>query len=168
MRTENGSVTAGGVTNYAGHLFDWKLLGKASGGAFALAEVTGWQGGEPPPHVHDREDEFFYILDGKVTFKIGEQMIDAGPGGFVWAPRKVPHAFMFDTPTVRMLIGFLPAGQDEVFLCFSTAADSSAQAGAPVGDLDYSAIEAADAEAGVTYLGPPLRDLLAASEVSAN
>jgi quercetin dioxygenase-like cupin family protein len=168
MKSESEAIVAGGLKNYAGHIFDWKLLGGASGGAFALAEVTGWQGGEPPLHVHDREDEFFYVLDGKVTFKIGDQVIHAGPGGFVWAPRRIPHTFMFDTPTVRVLIGFLPAGQDDVFLRFSAPADRSSEAGSSIGDPDYPAIEAADAEAGVTYLGPPLRELLAANGASAN
>lgn len=163
MNASNNTAEAGRLTNYAGHLFDWKLLGQASGGAFAFAEVTGWQGGEPPLHVHAREDEFFYVLEGEVTFKIGDELTRALPGAFVWAPRTIPHAFMFDTPIVRMLIGFLPAGQDEVFLRFSTPADRSSEPRPPVLDLDYAAIEAADKEAGVTYLGPPLRDLLASS-----
>jgi quercetin dioxygenase-like cupin family protein len=168
MNGKQSTTAAGRLTNYAGHLFDWKLLGAASGGSFALAEVTGWQGGEPPLHAHAREDEFFYVLEGEVTFKIGDDLTQVGPGAFVWAPRNVPHAFMFDTPIVRLLIGFLPAGQDEVFLRFSTPADRSSEARPPEGELDYAAIEAADAEAGVTYLGPPLRDLLAASAASAN
>lgn len=161
MDSRNGTIPTGRLTNYAGHLFDWKLLGETSGGSISVVEVNGWQGGEPPLHVHAREDEFFYVLDGEVTFKIGEELIHARQGAFVWAPRKVAHTFMFDTPTVRMLIGFLPAGQEEVFLRFSTPADASMRAEPPSEELDYAAIEAADAEAGVTYLGPPLRDLLA-------
>jgi quercetin dioxygenase-like cupin family protein len=149
------------LTSYAGHLFDWRLLGDASEGALALADVTGWQGGEPPLHVHAREDEFFYILSGRVTFKIGDNLALAEPGSFVWAPRNVPHTFMFETPTVRMLIGFLPAGQDELFLRFSTPVAAGFQPGPPDAEPDYAAIEAADAAAGVTYLGPPLRELLA-------
>ena len=139
------------------------MLSHQSGGAFAVVEVTGWQGGEPPLHVHAREDEFFYVLDGEVTFKVGDDLTHAGPGAFIWAPRSIPHAFMFDTPTVRMLIGFLPAGQDELFLRFSTPAYKSTEARPPEHEVDYAAIEAADAKAGVTYLGPPLRELLAAS-----
>lgn len=166
MKASNSTRAGGRLTNYAGHLFDWKLLGEASGGAFSLAEVTGWQGGEPPLHVHAREDEFFYILEGEVTFKIGDEVTHVGPGDFVWAPRNVPHAFMLDTPTARMLIGFLPAGQEELFLRFSTPADRTSKARPPEGEMDYAAIEAADAEAGVTYLGPPLRDLLAANAAS--
>jgi quercetin dioxygenase-like cupin family protein len=168
MLTRNGTGSTGELTNYAGHLFDWKLLGETSGGSFALAEVTGWQGGEPPLHVHTREDEFFYVLEGKLTFKIGDELLPAGPGSFIWAPRNVAHTFMFDTPSVRMLIGFLPAGQDEVFLRFSTAADRSSHAGPPSSEPDYAAIEEADRQAGVTYVGPPLRELLSASATSAS
>jgi quercetin dioxygenase-like cupin family protein len=149
-------------TNYAGHLFDWKLLGSATGGTLALAEVEGWQGGEPPFHVHEREDEFFYILEGEMTFKIGDELKRATPGTMVWAPRAVPHGFMFDTERVRLLIGFSPAGQDTLFRAFSTPATGTLpRAPQPAEMPDFEAIEAADKRAGVIYLGPPLRDMLA-------
>ena len=153
--------------NYAGHIFDWKVLGEATGGGLSVAEVHGWQGGEPPFHVHDREDEFFYILEGEMTFKIGDELKRATPGTMVWAPRKVPHGFMFDTPTVRLLIGFLPAGQDAVFNAFSTVATSIVPREPRPDEMpDFEAIEAADHHAGVTYLGPPLREMLAAASAA--
>lgn len=155
------------LTNYAGHIFDWKIVGGATGGTLALAEVRGWQGGEPPLHVHALEDEFFYVLEGDVTFRIGDETKRALPGSLVWAPRGVPHGFAFETPTVRLLIGFSPAGQEDVFLRFSTAAAAGDLPGEPSHDPDFAEIEAADKAAGVTYLGPPLRELLA-SEASAS
>lgn len=154
-------------TNYAGHIFDWKLLGEATGGGLAMAEVEGWRGGEPPFHVHDREDEFFYILDGEMTFKIGDELKRATPGTLVWAPRKVPHGFMFETERVRLLIGFLPAGQDAVFKAFSTPATTGLpREPRPEQMPDFEAIEAADRRAGVTYLGPPLREMLTATSAA--
>lgn len=151
-------------TNYAGHIFDWKVLGDATAGSLALAEVEGWQGGEPPFHVHDREDEFFYVLEGEMTFRIGDEVKRATPGTMVWAPRRVPHGFMFDTQRARLLIGFMPAGQDAVFRTFSTPTTATgAREPQPDQMPDFDAIEAADRRAGVTYLGPPLREMLAAS-----
>jgi quercetin dioxygenase-like cupin family protein len=146
--------------NYLGHRFVWKLTGAQTGGQFALAEVTGWQGGEPPLHVHAREDEIFSIIEGRVVFRIGDETITAAAGDVVWAPRNVPHAFMFETPIVRMLIGFSPAGQDAVFQAFSTVDDHERTVGPPAEqDMpDMAAMTAMDEAAGVTYLGPPLRD----------
>lgn len=155
-------------TNYAGHIFDWKLLGAATGDNLALAEVAGWQGGEPPLHVHALEDEFFYVIEGEITFRVGEETKRALPGSFVWAPRGVPHAFAFDTPTVRLLIGFMPAGQDAVFLRFSTPAAAGDKPKEPSEYPDFAEIEAADKVAGVTYLGPPLRELLGATSSAAS
>jgi quercetin dioxygenase-like cupin family protein len=163
MGTNIVTPAEGERLNYAGHIFDWKLIGALTGGAFSLAEVEGWQGGEPPLHLHAREDEFFYVLEGEMTFKIGDELKLATPGSVVWAPRNVPHAFMFDTPTVRVLIGFFPAGQEAVFKRFSLPAARSDRPAPTDIEPDYAAIEAADNEAGVTYLGPPLREMLAVS-----
>lgn len=154
--------------NYAGHIFNWTLLGEATGGALALAEIEGWQGGEPPVHVHTREDEFFILLEGEMTFMIGDETRRAVPGTVVWAPRNVPHTFSFDTPTVRLLVGFMPAGQDKVFLEFSTPAAPGDVPGPPTVEPDFEAIEAADRAAGLTYVGPTLRELLTPSAASAS
>lgn len=148
--------------NYLGHRFTWRLTGEQTGGSFALVEVTGWQGGEPPLHVHTREDEVFTLLEGRALFRIGDQTVRAVAGETIWAPRNVPHAFMFETPQVRMLIGFSPAGQESIFRAFSTPDSLDRPVGPPDdGDMpDMEAMTRMDEAAGVTYLGPPLRDLM--------
>jgi quercetin dioxygenase-like cupin family protein len=152
----------GDPRRHMGHLFDWKAVGRSTGGAFALIEIEGWRGGEPPIHYHTREDELFYVLDGEATFKVGEELRSIGPGGFVWAPRNVPHGFAFTTERVRMLVGLLPAGQEEVFFRFSEPDPERRPAAKPdpAALPDLAELEAADNATGVVYVGPPLAELL--------
>jgi quercetin dioxygenase-like cupin family protein len=151
---------------FMGHLFNWRLTGEVTGGALSLVEVHGWRGGEPPLHVHSREDELFMLLEGEATFMVGDEVRSVRAGASVWAPRGVPHAFRFDTPTVRMLIAMLPAGQEAVFHAFSMHDPARRPAAQPAEDEmpDMAALEAADAAAGVTYVGPPLAELLGAAQ----
>jgi len=56
------------------------LTGAETGGAFFLAEVLVPPGGWPPPHIHDREDETFYLLQGALTVWVGDQTVYASEG----------------------------------------------------------------------------------------
>jgi quercetin dioxygenase-like cupin family protein len=69
----------------------------------------------PPLHTHDF-DEAFYVLDGEVTFQVGDQLTTAGPGELAFALRGVPHtlANRGDAPA-RFLIVFTPAGFEREF-----------------------------------------------------
>jgi mannose-6-phosphate isomerase-like protein (cupin superfamily) len=96
------------------------MLGEDSGGTFSLFEtVTPPQAG-PPPHVHHREDESFYILEGQFEFTIGDRKIAAEPGTFLFAPRDLPHWFrnVGNTPG-KLLITVHPAGLEHFFAEFS-------------------------------------------------
>lgn len=64
-----------------------------TGGALALAITECHPGDGPPPHVHRREDEGFFILEGEMTFLRDDRQWRAMPGAFVWGPRDVVHAF---------------------------------------------------------------------------
>jgi len=46
-----------------------------------------------PYHTHHREDECFYVLEGKVAFVCGGEWLEAGPGAFVYGPRDIAHGF---------------------------------------------------------------------------
>jgi quercetin dioxygenase-like cupin family protein len=73
-------------------------------GHFAMA-VSGCHPGDgPPPHIHRREDEGFYILEGEMTFLYGDQMVRAGPGAFVWGPRDVIHRFQCTSKTPAKMV----------------------------------------------------------------
>ena len=70
----------------------------------------------PPLHVHDEEDECFYVLDGHLLVQVGEERHDLGPGCFAWLPRQFPHTFanVSDSP-VHLVGAIVPGGIEEVF-----------------------------------------------------
>jgi len=91
--------------------------GKAdTGGAFGMLEILVPPGHGSPWHVHPEEDEWFYVLDGNLTFYIGDTRQDLTTGGFAWGPKGVPHTFIGAGPgPTRALVGFAPM-QFEGFL----------------------------------------------------
>ena len=69
---------------------------------------------EAPLHVHYRDDEAFWILDGDVTFEVGGETIEAHAGDYVFGPRKIPHRYTVCDKGCRMLFILLPAGLEHV------------------------------------------------------
>ena len=89
----------------------------STGGAFGLVEhdlPVGQLGS--PIHTHEREDEYSYVLSGRLTALVGEQVIEAGPGELVTKPRSIPHAFWnAGSETVRFLELITPGGFEQYF-----------------------------------------------------
>ncbi len=91
-----------------------KAAAETTGGAFTLFEER--EPVDTPLHVHEREDELFYVLEGEHVIEVGEQEFRVGPGGLVFAPRGVPHAQRRVVPrTGRLLILTVPAGLEGFF-----------------------------------------------------
>lgn len=88
---------------------------KAQGGDVDVFETTAHAGCEPPMHVHEREDESFYVVDGAVTFFAGDSVVHAGPGTYVFAPRGIPHTYAVDSETARMVVTASPSGFLQMF-----------------------------------------------------
>jgi len=82
---------------------------KDNGGAFDIAVIRMRQGTEPPPHVHSREHEFFYILSGEMQVYVGRQVFNLTPGESIFLPQKVPHAFRLTSAEVHW-VGFITPG----------------------------------------------------------
>jgi quercetin dioxygenase-like cupin family protein len=93
-----------------------KATGSSTGGSLVLLENLTAPGGGPPPHIHTREDEHFYVLDGTFEIRIGEEVHALGPGGFAFVPRGTVHNFRntAETPS-RILVGFTPGAMDGFF-----------------------------------------------------
>jgi mannose-6-phosphate isomerase-like protein (cupin superfamily) len=115
-------------TNVFGVQVDIMLRGEHTGGTFCTYEVIVPPGGGPPPHVQEREDEAFYILEGEFEILVGDRTTVVGPGAYVFLPRRVPHAFKnISSATGRLLGVASPAGHE----LFFEDADRLAQAGPP-------------------------------------
>ena len=71
---------------------------------------------DTPLHVHEHEDELFYVLEGEHVFQVGDEEFQGGPGSVVFAPRRVPHAHRRLRPrTGRFLTQTSPAGFEGFF-----------------------------------------------------
>ena len=91
-----------------------------TGGAFTLFEEN--EPVDTPLHVHENEDELFYVLKGEHVFQVGEEEFRAGPGGLVLAPRGLPHAQRrVVAGEGRLLVLTTPGGLDGFFRESATA-----------------------------------------------
>lgn len=109
--------TEGRVIAVVGDAYRLLVTGKESGGAYALLEALVPPGGGPPPHIHSREDETFYVLEGEITFRIEGKPLTAGAASTVLAVRNAPHSFRNETDQpARMLILLTPAGFENFLL----------------------------------------------------
>ena len=95
-------------------------------GKFALFEVSGCPGGEPPLHIHENEDEMFYVLEGRLhAFRGGEEMT-LDPGDSAFLPRRVPHTFRIVSNFARVLVYVTPGGFEGYFRDLGEPADKLA------------------------------------------
>jgi quercetin dioxygenase-like cupin family protein len=81
-----------------------RARGDQTGGLFSLSETRTPAGSGPPPHVHEREDEMFFVLEGEFSVTIGNETTTAAPGTFVFAPRGIPHAYVANVPSRHLTI----------------------------------------------------------------
>lgn len=115
-----------------------------------------YQTTEPPLHIHHREDEAWYILDGRMTFYVGDEVLEATAGCFAFAPRGIPHTFTVDAEPTRVLVLASPAG----FERFALELGQPAASDTPPPSLAMPAPEVLGPVAeryGIEVVGPPVR-----------
>lgn len=123
---------------------------------FALVEALAFQSTEPPLHIHHREDEAWYILDGKMTFYVADEVMEATTGCFAFAPRGIPHTFTVDVEPTRVLVFASPAG----FEHFALELGKPAHDDTPPATLAVPSPEVLGPVAeryGIEVVGPPHR-----------
>jgi len=98
---------------FAGGRLTYKTTGAQTGGHLALAECRAPRGTGSPIHRHRDEDEAWYVLDGRLTFWLGDDTISAEAGDFVFGPRGVTHRFRVDSEEARFLLVLTPAGFED-------------------------------------------------------
>ena len=150
-------VPAGSGTDFwgPGSLMTFLLTGKDTGDAFFMAEVSVPAGGGPPPHIHHREDETFYLLEGTLTIRVGENTITASPGDSAFLPRGIAHSFRnTGNGNARALVVISPAGLENYFAeVFDPATDRAAAPPPPNKELIARAL-AASPRYGLELLPP--------------
>lgn len=113
----------------SGDVYTIKATAETTNGAFGLIEGSVPLGGGPVPHVHNREDEAFYLLSGELEMLDGDEAFTAKAGDFIFVPRGSLHGFKNLGPhTARLLIMYMPAGFEA---CFSKGGDDPTPGMAP-------------------------------------
>ena len=98
---------------WLGELLTLVATAERTGGAFSLMEERLPRGAEPPPHVHHREDEAFFLLQGSCTVRAGDAVVATTPRSFVFCP---PHLLTVESDEVRMLTLCTPGGVERLFV----------------------------------------------------
>lgn len=101
----------GDAFSAVGDVYRNLALGQQTGGVYTLHEIRVSPNNGPPPHIHSREDESFFVLEGEGDFQIGDEKIAARPSTFIQGPRGIAHSFKNNTQRpARMLVFVTPAG----------------------------------------------------------
>ena len=99
-----------------------KSTAATTNGQLTIVDITEPPGAEAPLHVHRREDEGFYVLEGSVTLYVGDEVVEAAAGDFAFGPRDVPHRYTVGPDGCRMLFICTPAGFEDLVMQMSRPA----------------------------------------------
>lgn len=108
------AATEGEARWWFGQLAVIKSTAKDTAGGHTLVEITVGPGYETPLHIHHREDEAFWMLDGSATFTVGDETVEAGPGAYLFGPMHVPHKWKAGPTGARLLYLFAPGGFEDL------------------------------------------------------
>jgi quercetin dioxygenase-like cupin family protein len=140
---------------FLGVLATVKASAETTGGAVAVIEHLAPRGTGSPLHVHSREDEWFYVIEGEVTFWVDGETIVAPAGSFVFGPKGTPHTFIVSSEQARFLLVTEPAGFERFM---RAAGEPAARLEIPppaTEPPDVAALTAAAAQYGIEITGPP-------------
>jgi quercetin dioxygenase-like cupin family protein len=146
----------GNAFSAVGDVYRVLAAGEQTGGVYALSEIRVSPNNGPPPHIHSRDDEAFFVLEGEVTFQIGDQTITGKAGTFVQGPRGIPHSFKNNGKLpARMLVYITPAGFENFVKEFAQAVASFDSPAIPVTQDEINKLMAAAPKYGIQILPPP-------------
>ena len=132
-----------------------KASSETTNGRVAVIEHLAPKGAGSPLHVHHREDEWFYVTEGELTFWVGGRLIEAPAGSFVYGPRAIPHTFTVTSPQARFLLVTEPAGFEIFMRTLSEPAQTLTLPPATSQQPDPATMMAIASEYGIEILGPP-------------
>jgi len=148
--------TKGTTIAVVGDIYRFLVTGAETNGKYALLEAVVPPGGGPPPHVHSREEEGFYVLEGEITFHLGDRQLVARPGVFANLPPGVPHWFRNESQLpAKMLISVAPAGFEQMFLEVGQVVPAGTQTAPPPTKEEIDKLLATAPRYGVEILLPP-------------
>ena len=138
---------------YLGGLLQIRTDHAASNGAIAIIETYARRGYQTPLHVHDRESESIFVIEGRLAYQRGEQTGTAGPGDVVHLPKHIAHQFAVTSALARFLVILTPAGFESFFTRLGSPATAARLPADDEGRTDMVAMAALAPTFGVTLLG---------------
>ena len=141
------------------NLVQVKLSQAASGGVMSMIELVGPSGDMPPLHVHWTDDEAWFVLEGEMSFHVGdEQPIRVSAGELAFGPRGVPHTYRVESATPARSAGSLAATTNRSKSPGVQTASHRAELPPPhdpPSEDEVAAVTALAAECQIELLGPP-------------
>ena len=125
------------------------VTGADTKGCCALVEMTTRRGAEPPCHLHHREDQVVYVLEGNLTFCLEDERLPRSAGTSVLLPAGREHGFAVDSDEAKLLVIVAPAGLEDFYAAVTEAI--------PAGQPAVEWLVALAARHGIEITGPPFR-----------
>ena len=141
-------------TWWQGSLFRVKGRRDTTNGALGLVEANFWAGMGTPLHIHHSEDEGFYLLDGAIRFRVGDDEFTATSGDFIFGPREVAHCFKVLEPGAKALVLVTPGGLEQMFIEGGVAVTDVSNP--PSREYDLEDVKRLARKYGFDVVGPPL------------
>ncbi len=138
---------------YIGHLMSILIASQDTGGSFSLIHGYEIKGLEPPPHIHTKEDESFYLLNGEINYTVGEEVFKAKKGDWMFLPRNIQHSFQVQTDQAEVLIHLSPGGFEDYFREMSEPAPGLYIPPRPQGPPDVKKIVETASKYGIIFPG---------------
>ncbi|AMV26659.1 Quercetin 2,3-dioxygenase [Gemmata sp. SH-PL17] len=149
------SAAQGRTIAVVGDIYRFLATGSETGGKYALWEALVPPGGGPPPHVHSREEEGFYVLEGQIALTVGDEKHVVMAGMFANVSPGTPHAFKNESDRpARMLISVAPAGLEEMFFEVGAPLAEGATTVPPPAPDEIDRLKAAAPRYGIKLLLP--------------
>ena len=127
MQALNAAALANGTGEarwWFGMLAEIKATAADTGGQFTLVEVTAPPNAQGVRHVHHREDEAFWVLEGDMDLEVGGNQIEMHAGDYAFGPRDIPHSFSTGDAGCRVLFILTPGGFENLIMATSEAAQT--------------------------------------------
>jgi mannose-6-phosphate isomerase-like protein (cupin superfamily) len=142
----------------ADHRMTVLIPGQQTNNAYSVLEAFILPGANPPPHIHHREDELFYILAGDITIVAGAQTVRASAGTCVHIPAGTIHTFRNEGRAPgRMIIQYTPAGFENYFSTVGIPATHGDETAPPVTQEALARFQAYAAQFNLELIPPQNR-----------
>lgn len=141
---------------WLGELAIIHATGKETDGKYCLIELYATSEGSPPWHVHQNEDEGFYILEGELSISVGDTTFKAKKGDYLLAPKNIPHTYKVDSEGfARVLLMCSPAGFEDAVREMSIPATSLVPPNPEDAEIDFDSVVGIARKHGVEFVEPP-------------